>query len=57
MERDITGSRGEVPVVVTGAIAFAVTGAFVTLRVDKFIGFMVRKSIQGLFNTVFYKIL
>ena len=57
MERDITGSRGEVPVVVTGAIAFSVTRAFVTFSVDKFIGFMFQESIQGLFNAVFYETL
>ena len=56
MERNITGSRCEVAIIMAGAIAFAVSGPLITLGVDEFVSLMIQKGVESLFNTTFDEI-
>ena len=53
---DITCGCREVPLIVAGSVTFPLFVAGVALSVHKLVGFGIEHGIEGLFDTVFYKI-
>lgn len=46
MKGDISGSRRKVAVIMAGAVTLSISGAFVTLGIDKLVGFMLHYRIR-----------
>ena len=54
---DFTGSRAEIPLVMTGTVALTVSRPLILASTDKLVRLMVEQGIQCFFYAVAYKIL